>query len=309
MTRETKIGLLVSLAFVIAVGVLLSDHMVNNTDAKPVEVAQAGPDVAKGLAVPGQPVEGVAAPVQPEANVAPVATVPSVAEVALPPADAGRSTVVVGPPATSEIEIAKATPNVQQRPTEIHIAPPAEVPAVAVAPETVTHVATLPGTTLAPITPADSAAALATRPVEADKKFQDYVAVSGDNVARMARRFLGADTKANRDLIIAANDVLKRDPTKVVVGKTYRIPVKPAPAAAVASASDTATLMAQTNTPAPSAPAPAKTYVVRSGDNLWKIAKGNAQLISEIRKLNRNAFKGDNLRVGTTLRLPAKDAG
>ncbi len=299
MTRETKIGLLVSLAFVIAVGVLLSDHMVNNSDAKPASVVVAGPDVVKSLAVPGQPASGVDTPVKPDQSAAPVNTVPSLAEVTAPAPTAAKSTIVVGgTPATSEIEIAKASPNVPQRTTEITFTSP---PAAMSTADAATYVATLGGGNPAPA----PLAAATTQPAE--KKYQEYVAVSGDNVAKWAKKFLGADTKGNRDLIIAANDVLKKDPTKIVVGKTYRIPLKTAPVPVLAAAAPTtqAATPALAATVAPTAPA--KTYVVKSGDNLWKIAKGNSHMVSEIRKLNRNAFKGDALKVGATLRLPAKD--
>lgn len=302
MTRETKIGLLVSLAFVIAVGVLLSDHMVNNSDAKPASVAVAGPDVVKGLAVPGHAAAGVAAPVAPDQNTSPLTKVPSVAEVTAPAPDAPKTKIVVGGPDTSEIEIAKAaSPNLPQRSTDIIITPPPENMASL---DPSAHVATL-GTGNPTPSPLVPLAAPTTLPTE--KKYQDYVAVSGDNVAKMAKRFLGGDTKGNRDLIIAANDVLKKDPTKIVVGKTYRIPIKVAPAPVTVAAAAATHPVAPTPTATVTPATPTKTYVVKSGDNLWKIAKGNAQLVSEIRKLNRDAFKGENLKVGATLRLPAKN--
>lgn len=300
MTRETKIGLLIALAFVIAVGVLLSDHMVNNSDAKPAPVAVAGPEVGKGLAVPGKPAEGVATPITPELNPTPVNPVPGIADLA-PAGEAPKTSIVVGggPAKTDETEIAKAAnPNIPTKPTEIIIKPPVEN----LVAEPGTHVSTLGGVTAAPAPVFPPLVAPATQPAE--KKYQDYVAVAGDNVAKWAKKFLGADTKTNRDLIIAANDVLKKDPTKIVVGKTYRIPLKATPApteVAIAPATQPTKSTAVT----PPAPAPAKTYVVKSGDNLWKIAKGNAKLASEIRKLNRDAFKGENLKVGATLRLPA----
>ena len=301
MTRETKIGLLVSLAFVIAVGVLLSDHMVNNSDAKPASVVAAGPDVVKGLVVPGQAANGVTTPVTPDQNTSPVNMVPSVGDVTAPSPAAPKTTIVVSGAPTSEMEIGKAaSPNLPQRSTDIIIKPPVEN---MVSADPGAHLTTLGAGNPTP-TPLVPLAAATTLPTE--KKYQDYVAVSGDNVAKMAKKFLGADTKGNRELIIAANDVLKKDPTKIVVGKTYRIPVKVAPApvtVAVAPTTQPSPAPATTVTPA----APTKTYVVKSGDNLWKIAKGNAQLASEIRKLNRDAFKGENLKVGATLRLPAKN--
>lgn len=298
MTRETKIGLLIALAFVIAVGVLLSDHMVNNSDVKPATVAVAGPEVVKGLAVPGKAAEGVATPVTPEASPTPVNKVPDIADLA---PDTAKTKIVVGnAPNGDAIEIGtKANPNLPIRPTEIIIKPPVDSLVNA---DPGTHVSTIGSGDPVPTGVTPLLAPATTQPTE--KKYQDYVAVAGDNVAKWAKKFLGADTKVNRDLIIAANDVLKKDPTKIVVGKTYHIPLKATPAPTEVAVAP-ATQPIKSTTVAPPAPAPAKTYVVKSGDNLWKIAKGNAQLASEIRKLNRDAFKGENLRVGATLRLPA----
>lgn len=51
-----------------------------------------------------------------------------------------------------------------------------------------------------------------------------YTAVSGDTVSKLALTLLGADTAANRDLIIQSNASLKAAPDHVIVGKTYWIP-------------------------------------------------------------------------------------
>jgi nucleoid-associated protein YgaU len=54
-----------------------------------------------------------------------------------------------------------------------------------------------------------------------------------------------------------------------------------------------------------------KTYTVREGDSLWKIAAsqlGNGSRFEEIAKLNADVLKGreDNLNVGMQLKIPAK---
>ena len=53
MTRETKIGLLVGLAFIIVIGILLSDHLTSATEPPQPPLAQAGNDVRRAGAVPG----------------------------------------------------------------------------------------------------------------------------------------------------------------------------------------------------------------------------------------------------------------
>src|SRR5688572_11725308 len=72
MTRETKIGLLVGLAFIIVIGILLSDHLTSATEPQQAQLAQVAGNVRNGVAVPG----GAAAQppitqVQPPADVAP----------------------------------------------------------------------------------------------------------------------------------------------------------------------------------------------------------------------------------------------
>src|SRR4051794_15324837 len=87
MTRETKIGLLVGLAFIIVIGILLSDHLTQSTEPQPAALAIAGNSVRSGITVPG--VTGNAAgqtnapitQVPPPANVQPTSAVPTRDEV------------------------------------------------------------------------------------------------------------------------------------------------------------------------------------------------------------------------------------
>src|SRR5438067_893805 len=60
MTRETKIGLLVGLAFIIVIGILLSDHLTQTNEPQQAQLAQAAGNVRAGVTVPGS---GQAAPV------------------------------------------------------------------------------------------------------------------------------------------------------------------------------------------------------------------------------------------------------
>src|SRR5215213_4449662 len=53
MTRETKIGLLVGLAFIIVIGILLSDHLTSTNEPAQAQLAQAGGNVRSGVTVPG----------------------------------------------------------------------------------------------------------------------------------------------------------------------------------------------------------------------------------------------------------------
>jgi hypothetical protein len=53
MTRETKIGLLVGLAFIIVIGILLSDHLTTSTEPPQARLAQAGDAVRSTITSPG----------------------------------------------------------------------------------------------------------------------------------------------------------------------------------------------------------------------------------------------------------------
>src|SRR5215470_14217702 len=100
MTRETKIGLLVGLAFIIIVGILLGDSVRHATDVQPAQLPQVGTNVRTAVATPGTPT--AVAPVtvaqgqqsQPQQNVQPNQTVPTHEEVTHPH---GIDVVVVGP--------------------------------------------------------------------------------------------------------------------------------------------------------------------------------------------------------------------
>src|SRR4051812_10860383 len=95
MTRETKIGLLVGLAFIIVIGILLSDHLNSATEPQQAQLAQAGANVRSAVTTPGagnqQAAAAAAAPAQP---VAPRQTVPTQEE--LTPRQAPVEIVQIG---------------------------------------------------------------------------------------------------------------------------------------------------------------------------------------------------------------------
>src|SRR4051812_47851811 len=94
MTRETKIGLLVGLAFIIVIGILLSDHL-SAIEPQQAQLQGVGDNVRNGAAIP----PGIAPPItlaaQP-AIVAPTRPIPTRDELAPPP----TTVVQIGGPAT-----------------------------------------------------------------------------------------------------------------------------------------------------------------------------------------------------------------
>jgi nucleoid-associated protein YgaU len=131
-----------------------------------------------------------------------------------------------------------------------------------------------------------------------------YKAQSGDNVSRIASRFMGGNTRANRQAIIDANPSLQQDPDRVIVGQTYMIPSRSDSAAPAVS---------EAQPPDATPPSGAGTiYTVQEGDSLWRIANdqlGDPSAINAIKELNMGVLQGDDHDVitpGMKLRLPGK---
>lgn len=344
MTQGTKIGLLISLAFLIVVFVLLSDHAVNSNDVRPAAgVIGAAPTVAKGLTVPGAAAaDASSAPLHVQAPVAPVEPVPTVQEMAQTPSLVGRTTVEFGPGPAAQMNL-NAANNV---PTQIRASTEADQIAPGASRLVLGELPPAVRSEVVPVARIGQMATVVQQPAPARHQ-QEYKAMPGDTVSRIARKYYGSESKPNCDLIVAANPSLKANPNKIVVGKTYIVPMKQPPTAAVTSpapATPAAAMMvpvvsdsqtpgtpagqptpavatpagpstrptatiASTPAPTPATPAVAtKEYVVKSGDSLWKIASTQCKdlnAVSKIRSMNRDVLKrGDALTVGMKLRLP-----
>src|SRR4051812_2056529 len=96
MTRETKIGLLVGLAFIIVIGILLSDHLTSTNEPTQAPLAQAGADVRRAVVAPGgAQTQPPATQVQAPVHIAPTNPVPTNEE--LTPRQPPVTVVQVGP--------------------------------------------------------------------------------------------------------------------------------------------------------------------------------------------------------------------
>jgi nucleoid-associated protein YgaU len=302
MTRETKIGLLVGLMFIIVIGVLLSDHLTSATRPDMANLAGAGQTAFRGLQTPGGGNVHLSTELTPP-DIAPSATVLAPGE-APRPADAGSASVTVGArPGVSPLEVTE---------TAIRTPFPDAASTLTLDPSTPRPGAS--GNPISPVPapgPAPDTGSLRTVGVPAPVPVpapanREYKAVAGDTLSKIASRVYGRNTKETRDLIQNANASLKSAPDRIVVGKVYVIPslpetAAPAPAAAPAAASATE--------PAPAA-AP-RYYVVKPNDNLWRIATqqcGDARAVDAIVKANSDVLKSktQQLKVGMKLRLPEK---
>jgi phage tail protein X len=338
MTRETKIGLLVGLAFIIVIGILLSDHLTNSTEPPAATLAQTGNNVRQQVTTPG----GTQAPITPTVQapaVQPQTPVPTIRE--LQPQTPATAIVQVGGPGAPQqtqqpvvmqntqdqppITIVgndpnqRATPPVQQQPQQVAgaDAPTRNVPATG----NLAAIAQQHGETLVTVTPDGQQRVMQPGPATGQQQtapptgYREYTVQSGDSLSKIASRLMGANTKANRDAIIRANPSLAANPDVVVVGKTYKIPVtsatqSPSPAPQQSLQSQPTVVALQPQAPRPSTPTE-YWYTVREGDTLTRIAREqlgqDETVIPAIVELNRETIANpDNLRVNMKIRLPAK---
>jgi nucleoid-associated protein YgaU len=299
MTRETKISLLVGLAFIIVIGILLSDHFRSTQELPQAVLADVGATARRATNAPGTanpPINFVA-----PSETSPNESVPTHEELTRPPSPVIPSPNTSNQPGNDNPRIDNSTP-----PTEDHGAD-APSPDRALA-----NIAARNGEALVPanidgtnrtddgmtMSPAPAPA-----PVPAVAGPRQYRAQEGDTVSRMASRFLGGNTQANRQAIIDANPSLQDDPDRVIVGKAYLIP---------RSAGASASNGGSTAGTSPATGASEYFYTVKEGDSLWRIANdelGDPSAVEAIKALNETILRGDDHDVvtpGMKLRLPAK---
>ncbi len=165
---------------------------------------------------------------------------------------------------------------------------------------------------------------------------KEYVVQDGDDLGTIAKKVYGTVGK-NPDLIYAYNKGTLKSKDVITPGQKLRIPPLPtttaksstpkpagvlpsshfAPVSSVGGSQPVVTKAVEISSSTKSAgtnPTATQTegrsYVVREGDSLWKIAAsqlGNGARLREIVKLNAKTITNeDNVPVGTRLKLPAK---
>lgn len=318
MTRETKIGLLVGLAFIIIVGILLSEPLNHAGDAQPAPLPNAGQNVRVAVAAPGTNATPPPISMQPPQTPAqPQQQVPTQQEVKQPQ---GGIQIVVGSGETTSNNNPPAQPPQRTTTQLANTAPPETTNHNTVAVNTDSQNVNLPrnvdpiiqqeaqknGETLVPVGTKPDAPANSGGVKVSAKGGREYEVASGDSLSKIAQKFYGSSSRQYRDAIVAANPSLKADPNRLIAGVKYIIP-----------AIETGNTTAQ-NSPTPAvpkvAPKPAASsehfYTVKAGDNLWAIARdqcGDTAALPALKELNKDALKGgDGIRVGMKLRLPTK---
>lgn len=328
MTRETKIGLLVGLAFIIVVGILLSEHLTTTTERPSAPLAEAGVGVREAVAVPG--INSSDPATTPYRAPEPVHPVPTARELSQP-ASTIPPQVAVGPGSDPKTPIL-----ITNTPTAPAIIPGVEKnestnPQPVTEPPVVTRVPTdifanqhpiqtvaqQHGESVIPASPSvqSPTPVTSTGAPTSPSKVREYTAQPGDTLSRIAALLPGGNTKTNRDAILALNPELQKDPNKVIAGRKYQLPTE------VGSKKTVLTPEPMVQTPSPvvrstpadsrrSTPQTYRTYVVKKGDSLSKIAMeqlGSKSHVSLIRELNQDVLKGsDVIRIDMKLKLPAR---
>lgn len=396
MTRETKIGLLVGLAFIIVIGILLSDHMAGTSDPPSAKLDAAADNVRAGIATPAPNEPPVVVAGATGANAVPPASpqqaplavpsqpVPTQQDLHAPPQPQPTNAVVQvqQPQGTQRVEVGgpnvggsrapivirdTGAQQVARGPVQVEVQNPPQ-PEPVDAPVTVLPEGANDNTAIAdnqqPQQPAPTrrdangkwewtremgeevvtlgggnepagngksrnpanAPPAGTNP-KSGGPFE-YKAEQGDTLSKLAGKYLGGNTKTNRELIVRANPSLKDNPDKIVVGHTYVIPAppaqpQPAPSAPVVLVEQRQTKPTDRMPTAPqqqqpqsrrqvadaALPAGQAWYTVRENDSLWKIASeqlGSGNAAEKIKELNQDVLKGDTIVPGMRLRLPAK---
>lgn len=311
MNKETKIGLLVGLAFIIVIGVLLSDHIQSATVPPRAEIATAPGSANRAVVAPGSQSPGVV-PVTPPNKIEPIAIVPT------PDALNQKATpgpVVVISPGDAQPEAQTASAAGQPNGTEVlnlKNGNPQQ-------PLTAMQAEGASGTLVTGPRQTEMTVPLGNQTggttVPANNGLVSHTAVEGDSLYKMTIKYYGKYTKAGSDLILKANPTMGPKGEKIAIGKAYVIPpfpgttanpVTPAPNPAIANNTQTPSRTSPPATPKPQLTV--KTYTVKDGDSLWKIA--NKQLtgghtIAELKALNKDVLKGtDVVRPGMVLKIP-----
>jgi nucleoid-associated protein YgaU len=287
MTRETKIGLLVGLAFIIVIGILLSDHFTSTNQPHQAALTTTIDDVLGSTRTLG-PHRQNSAPLE-APNVEP------------------RVPIIVQPDPSLErrehVEVGAA--NSGRRIIDV-----TEQPAIPVSPE-IAQIPDVRGNM------ADENILAHTEPVvtqpqppantsAANQNTKSYIAEAGDTLSKIAGKAMGANTKANRDAILKANPKLAENPSKINIGDTFNIPAQAGAASNNSKAEPKETIAKETTATTSNS----IEYVVKEGDNLHKIAReqcGGVSAVTQIQEMNKDLLKGsDKLKIGMKLKVPPK---
>jgi LysM repeat protein len=309
MTRETKIGLLVGLAFIIVIGILLSDHFRGATEPPTAPLDTVGRNVRTATATPGAnsnpPVVVVKPEVSPEHTLQqpreidppPSPVVPAIQTTAgASPSPSGANSVASSGSPSDSSQNNSAAPVTTSLPVTAH---PAAGAIADVARANGEEIVGLTGGSInspaAPVVPTGT---------------RTYTAQPGDSLSKIAGKFLGSSGKSAQAAIVKLNPSLEENPNIIIVGHKYTIPAASNGSTAAATPkpmSSSPASVAAAPTARPADRAADNWYTVQVSDTLWRIATdqcGTPSAVTAIKELNH--LTGNEIRPGQKLRLPGK---
>jgi hypothetical protein len=206
----------------------------------------------------------------------------------------------------NEAAIIGGNPSLQENPDRILAGQTYEIPATVASPASASS--------------AEAGAAATTQPTaNSDVHELRYRARPGDSVSVLAGALLGSNTNENRDAIISDNPALGKNPDRILIGKTYRIPVQEGQPLAAAPSTVAAPVTPPTVQPDADQVVLAGStrelrYTAKSGDNVSTLATA---LLGSDTKEHRDAIVNSNpslkqdpdrVIAGQTYWIPAPDA-
>ena len=163
------------------------------------------------------------------------------------------------------------------------------------------------------------------KPAAVSVKTKEYVVQEGDSLGSISKKFYGEELgnkKVNIDNIFAANKGALKSVDAIYVGQKLIIPAiegsavevskedKPLGSSMLEKVKQIGQRDLSSKKEEPVAKVAGSNYVVKEGDNLWKIAHkelGDGNRFTEIVKMNSAVLKNkDSIVVGMTLVLPKK---
>lgn len=298
MTRETKIGLLVGLGFIIVFGLLLGDRtqLEPTIDDEIAAAGDAGPQAAGQnplLTATGSD-SGIEQIRPPEVRDVrqPIRTRQSNPIPQPRPSPAQPMPPVVPVPTLSDRQAPRPEPE------------PADQQQVRQPELNVDYHEGRYG----PAEPAPRELAAEANPRAEQTQFAIYTVRPGDSLRKIAGEIYG-DRNAYTRIFDANRDQLN-DPANIYVNQRLRIPNPPARPARVQQVDEVGAQEYLTELTREQQAAPARTYTVQAGDNLWRIARSQMNdaspaAVDRLFEANRDVLSSpDMVRVGMTLRIP-----
>lgn len=293
MTRELKLALILGSSLVLVVGVLISDHLSGARDAR---IARVDPPLVAAPVEQMPPLTAGSPRSQPQAEPAVAQNVlPTDSSFNQPQLALGDPVPQVAPQSSDTSGLTAEQVALWAKERGVELKPMDDLAATRLDSVESPYEIVMGQPVVRDDQPADGAAPTTSAPV--DNATSEYTIQSGDTMWKLAARFMGS---GSRHAELAAMNTGRLGPAgELRVGTKIRVPGAAAGAAPAAQQQ-----AAPKQTPAP------KTYTVKSGDTLRKIAAktlGSESRWKDLMDANKSVIKDPNaLRAGAVLKIPSR---